>query len=161
MRRTVHLLVTTYESPYNPSAFVFFTKDEATAQAVESARDELLSVYEDEEELFDDLEKLLTPERVTHLRTLGLDALGALNEVEALDMAKSFTRFGYDITPAFIETPAFDFDDQDTAIVLAGLRLIQAQGVPNDLEDVATGGGEFEIMGDDAIDDLCERINAN
>jgi hypothetical protein len=51
------------------------------------------------------------------------------------------------------------FDDQETAIILAGLRLIQRQGVPDDLEDIATNFGAFDPLDDDDIDALCERIN--
>jgi len=51
------------------------------------------------------------------------------------------------------------FDDQETAIVLAALRMIQRIGVQDQEQDVATNGGEFDPLGDDAIDELCERIN--
>ena len=54
---------------------------------------------------------------------------------------------------------ALILDDQETAIVLAGLRMIQRLGVQPPEEEVATNDGEFEELGDDAIDALCERIN--
>jgi len=49
--------------------------------------------------------------------------------------------------------------ERDT--VLAGLRLLQrAYTLPLEIEDIATNGGEHPVLDDDAIDDLCERINA-
>lgn len=50
-------------------------------------------------------------------------------------------------------------NDQEAAMILAGLRMIQRLGVQPPEEEVATNGGELDELGDDAIDDLCERIN--
>ena len=45
--------------------------------------------------------------------------------------------------------------------ILAGLRLLQrAYGLPPEIEDIATDGGTHPLLDDDAIDSLCERINA-
>ena len=52
-----------------------------------------------------------------------------------------------------------DLDNAQIAAVLAGLRLLQKQGCPDALEDIATNGGEFDLPGDDFIDELCEKIN--
>lgn len=52
-----------------------------------------------------------------------------------------------------------DLDNVELATVLAGLRIIQRSGVPDDIEDVATCGGEFGVLGDDEIDALRERLN--
>ncbi|NEV75490.1 hypothetical protein DYI24_00140 [Rhodopseudomonas sp. BR0C11] len=49
-------------------------------------------------------------------------------------------------------------DDQETAIILAGLRMIQRMGVQNEEDDIASGGGEFDPLGDDEIEALCERL---
>jgi hypothetical protein len=51
------------------------------------------------------------------------------------------------------------FDNQETAIILAALRMIQRMGVDDREEAIASNGGEFDPLGDDAIDELCERIN--
>lgn len=52
------------------------------------------------------------------------------------------------------------FDNEETAIILAGLRTIQRVGVAAPEEDIATDGGAFDVMTDDDIDSLCERLNA-
>ncbi len=52
-----------------------------------------------------------------------------------------------------------ELDARELAAILAGLRIIQAQGVPDEIDDVATDGGAFDVLDDDDIDDLCERIN--
>lgn len=109
MRLTIQILVVTYEGHVKPSAYAFFTREEAEAQAVTNARQELEGAYEDEVDFFHDLEKLLTPARVEELQAIGFEqALDALNDVEALDMAKDFTSFDYEINPAFLDATAED-----------------------------------------------------
>ena len=51
-------------------------------------------------------------------------------------------------------------DDAQVAAVLAGLRLLQRQGCPADLEEVATSCGRFDLPDDDFLDALCEQVNA-
>lgn len=45
--------------------------------------------------------------------------------------------------------------------ILAGLRLLQAQydRLPADIATILDNCGENEPLDEDAIDDLCERIN--
>ena len=52
------------------------------------------------------------------------------------------------------------FDDQETAIILAGLRMIQRMGVHDEEQDVATNGGEFDPLNDDEIHTLCGWTNS-
>lgn len=54
-----------------------------------------------------------------------------------------------------------NLDDAQVAAVLAGLRLLQRQGCPGDLEEVATSCGRFDLPGDGLIDALCEQVNAS
>lgn len=54
--------------------------------------------------------------------------------------------------------------NQDIGTILAALRFYQLKGgyqalQRNDLEDIATDDGEFDALGSDEIDRLCERIN--
>ena len=51
-------------------------------------------------------------------------------------------------------------DDAQIAAILAGLRLLQRQGCPADLEEVATSCGRFGLPGGAFLDALCERVNA-
>jgi len=51
-------------------------------------------------------------------------------------------------------------DDAQAAAVLAGLRLLQRQGCPPDLVEVATNCGRFGLPSDAFLDALCERVNA-
>ena len=51
-------------------------------------------------------------------------------------------------------------DDAQAAAVLAGLRLLQRQGCPPDLVEVATDCGRFGLPGNAFLDALCERVNA-
>jgi hypothetical protein len=62
---------------------------------------------------------------------------------------------------AAAQAPAgnLDLDNAELAAVLAGLRMIQARGVPDDLEDVATDGGRCDLPSDEFIDDLCDKLN--
>ena len=50
---------------------------------------------------------------------------------------------------------------RDIAIVLAGLRTLQKNGVPAEIHDILTNDGEFAEPTDDEIDELCERINCD
>lgn len=50
-------------------------------------------------------------------------------------------------------------DEAQIGIIMAGLRLIQRQGIPDDLMEVATNGFKFDPLDDDEIDALCEQIN--
>lgn len=43
--------------------------------------------------------------------------------------------------------------------ILAALRLLQREGTPVDLMDIATNSGETELMAGREIDTLCERLN--
>ena len=54
----------------------------------------------------------------------------------------------------------YTLDDAQVAAVLAGLRLLQRQGCPADLEEVATSCGRFDLPGGDLLDALCEQVNA-
>ena len=54
-----------------------------------------------------------------------------------------------------------DLDDAQVAAVLAGLRLLQRQGCPGDLVEVATSCGRFGLPGDEFLDALCEQVNAD
>ncbi len=51
-------------------------------------------------------------------------------------------------------------DDAQLAAILAGLRLLQREGCPADLEEVATSCGRFGLPGDAFLDALCEQVNA-
>lgn len=51
-------------------------------------------------------------------------------------------------------------DDAQLAAILAGLRLLQQQGCPADLEEVATNCGRFGLPGNAFLDALCEQLNA-
>lgn len=54
---------------------------------------------------------------------------------------------------------AFSAAERDA--ILAGLRLLQrAHILPLEIMDIATNGEEHLVLDDDAIDALCERINA-
>lgn len=109
MRLTIQILVVTYEGHVKPSAYAFFTREEAEAQAVTNARQELEGAYEDEVDFYHDLEKLVTPTRFAELEAMGFEtALDALGDVEALDMAKDFTAFDYEINPSFLEATPED-----------------------------------------------------
>jgi hypothetical protein len=48
--------------------------------------------------------------------------------------------------------------DQQTAIIIAALRMWQHESNPN-LMDIATNGGEHGALDDDEIDQLCEALN--
>jgi hypothetical protein len=50
-------------------------------------------------------------------------------------------------------------DDRELATILAALRLLQEQGCPDHLTDIATEGFSLDTMADDEIDALCERLN--
>lgn len=50
-------------------------------------------------------------------------------------------------------------DDRELATILAALRLLQEQGCPAHLTDIATEGFSLDPMAGDEIDDLCERFN--
>jgi len=52
-------------------------------------------------------------------------------------------------------------DEVEHAAILAGLRLLQssADRLPAGIDDIATNAGEHSQLDDEAIDDLCERIN--
>lgn len=52
-------------------------------------------------------------------------------------------------------------DDREMGAVLAALRYWQRAGgfAGDDINDIATGCGEFDELTDVEIDDLCERIN--
>lgn len=50
-------------------------------------------------------------------------------------------------------------DDHELATILAALRLLQEQGCPEHLTDIATEGFSLDPMAADEIDDLCERLN--
>lgn len=56
-------------------------------------------------------------------------------------------------------TNGLTFDDQENAIIIASLRMIQRIGVQTIEEKIASSGGEFDPLGDDDIDKLIERIN--
>jgi hypothetical protein len=92
------------------------------------------------------------------------DILNAL-KIEVPDEAEDSPSDQADLALAEIERlqkaerPGLHFDNQETGIILAGLRMIQRMGVHSDEEDIASGGGEFEPFGDDDIDALCERLN--
>jgi hypothetical protein len=50
---------------------------------------------------------------------------------------------------------------RELATILAALRLWQEQEAPPSRQyDIATDCGEFEPLGSDEIDALCERLNA-
>lgn len=51
------------------------------------------------------------------------------------------------------------FDDKETATVLAALRLLQEQGCPDHLLDIATDGDRWHPAGGGEIDILCEKID--
>lgn len=53
------------------------------------------------------------------------------------------------------------FSNRELGTVLAALRSWDAlgDGAPQEIEDIATGDGEFEQLSSDEIDALCERIN--
>lgn len=51
-------------------------------------------------------------------------------------------------------------DDVQAAAILAGLRLLQRQGCPADLVEVATNFGRFGLPDDAFLDALCEQVNA-
>ncbi|WBU27565.1 hypothetical protein OOZ54_12760 [Rhodopseudomonas palustris] len=55
--------------------------------------------------------------------------------------------------------PVRGLDDQESAIILAGLRMIQRMGIQNEEDDIASGGGEFDPLGDDEIEVLCDRLS--
>jgi len=48
---------------------------------------------------------------------------------------------------------------EEVAAILAGLRLLQEGRYSARIEDIATNGGEHDVLADDLIDDLCERVN--
>jgi hypothetical protein len=54
--------------------------------------------------------------------------------------------------------------DRELAIVLAALRYWQRNVVVNrvdkDIADIATNFGQFGVMSDTEIDELCERLNS-
>lgn len=59
-----------------------------------------------------------------------------------------------------------NLNKQETAIVLAALRIYQIRGyaenpklLPHDIVNIATNGGRHKPLNDNDIDDLCERIN--
>ncbi|AXQ69619.1 hypothetical protein HOU03_gp149 [Caulobacter phage CcrSC] len=165
-RLNVHVLTVTYDSgnPVPPFVALGMSKEELDDTLEALAREEVDNRYFEEEDLLDDLAKFLTAERVAELEPLGLDAIGLLTPVEIVDMAKRFASItpSFDVLPLYRDPPpvrAFDLDDREAAAVLTGLRMIQAQGVPDDLDDLATNGGAFEPLDGDAIDGLCVRIN--
>ncbi|AMK23262.1 MULTISPECIES: hypothetical protein [Sphingomonadaceae] len=51
-------------------------------------------------------------------------------------------------------------DDRELGALLAALRLLQQQGCPEELLDVATDGAAFRTIDTSEIDALCERLNA-
>ena len=51
------------------------------------------------------------------------------------------------------------FNSQTLAVVLAALRLLEAQGCPPELEDTATDGGRFPLPTADTIDALAFELN--
>ena len=50
-------------------------------------------------------------------------------------------------------------DDRELGTILAALRLLQKQGCPDHLTDIATEGFSLDPMARDEIYDLCERLN--
>lgn len=62
-------------------------------------------------------------------------------------------------TAAAVTPHAVQLDGAELGAVLAGLRLLQQRGCPDDLEDLATDAGLYDLPGDDFIDDLCEKLN--
>lgn len=56
-------------------------------------------------------------------------------------------------------TTIVEIDSRQLAAILAGLRIIQATGVSGQHEEIATNCGEFDVLGDDDIDTLCEDLN--
>jgi rhodanese-related sulfurtransferase len=93
------------------------------------------------------------------------DLLNALN-VTIPDEADDNPSMQADIAMAEIERlqagqRGLLLDNEETAIILAGLRTLQRVGVDRAEMDIATDGGEFDVMSDDEIDLLCERINCD
>jgi hypothetical protein len=50
-------------------------------------------------------------------------------------------------------------NSQELAAVLAGLRMLQSHGCPEDLQDIATDGGKTAVLTEEQIDELCEKLN--
>jgi hypothetical protein len=52
--------------------------------------------------------------------------------------------------------------DQERDVILAALRLWQSTSgydISSELWQIATNGGQRAPLGDEGIDDLCERLN--
>ncbi len=56
------------------------------------------------------------------------------------------------------QQPGLHLDDQQAAMVIAALRMIQRMGVQDEEDDVASGGGQFAPLGDDEIDSIIELV---
>lgn len=52
------------------------------------------------------------------------------------------------------------FSREETAAILAGLRLLQRLGsYTSEIEEILTDGGELEPLSVNEIDDLCMMVN--
>jgi len=52
-------------------------------------------------------------------------------------------------------------NEQETATIIAALRFWQREGAHSSGHEhiIASNGGEFDALDNNAIDDLCERLN--
>lgn len=54
-----------------------------------------------------------------------------------------------------------ELDERELATILAALRLFQRTVfIPPEISDIATDEGEFQMMEDSEIDQLCEYLNS-
>lgn len=89
---------------------------------------------------------------------------GDLNDIPAdmvLDLIKAAI-CGDGATPFPVPAAPLHLNERELGAVLAGLRTWQAMsdGAPPEIDDIADGGGAFDPLDADEIDELCERINA-
>ncbi|AXQ69059.1 hypothetical protein HOU02_gp150 [Caulobacter phage CcrBL9] len=107
-RLNVHVLTITYDSgnPVPPFVALAMSKEELDDNLQAKAREEVENLYFEEDDLFDDLAKVLTAERVAELQPLGLDAIGLLTPVEVVTMAKQFASItpSFDVLPLYLES---------------------------------------------------------
>lgn len=99
--------------------------------------------------------------RKIHVDSLGewMEPLGRYSMAPSLRAADDLVKPAAAAEQQPKAAPLMNLDNVELATILAGLRMIQRSGVPTELEDVATNGGAFEHLGDDDIDELCERLN--
>jgi hypothetical protein len=103
--------------------------------------------------------------RLTHLlgEALGIYQLLMINsesEIERNEWVKDLSHVQSAKNYLMVRAEEFtnmDFNKRETAVILAGLRLLQR--VPVDERDGIEHFFEVEPLNDEEIDDLCERIN--